>query len=148
MAVLALASLPPALRNAVLQGNLPPFAALPAQARRLLTLAVFCSEQWMSERAEQVPWERAIFAIRADEQTRVEPDERAPARIREGFYTQGYDVWLAGLSEEERKRYTRPRFTRRILFVLGDHQTDYFVTEAYWERWLKPPDEGTPGQNR
>lgn len=148
MAVLALASLPPALRNAVLQGNPLPFATLPTQTRRLLTLAVFCSERWVSEQAEQVPWERTVFAIRAEEQTRVEPDERAPARIREGFYTQGYEDWLAGLSEEERKRYTRLRFTRRIVFVLGDHQTDYFVTEVYWDRRLKPADEGTPGQNR
>lgn len=148
MAVLALASLPPTLRNAVLQGNPLPFATLPAQTRRLLTLAVFCSKQWESVPWVQLPWERAILAIHTEEQTRVEPDERAPARIREGFHAQDYENWLAGLSEEERIQYTRSRFIRRIRFVIGDGQSDYFMTEVYWERRLKPADEGAPGQNR
>ncbi len=138
MAVLALASLPPALRNVVLQGNPLPFATLPAQTRRYLMLAVHCNDF-----PNPVPWERALFVVRTQEYTREEPQELAPQRIKQGFYTQEYEDWLNSLSEQERREYLRPRFTRRIQFVIGDGQTDYFVTELMWEHWLRRADESS-----
>lgn len=135
VALLAIASLPPALRQAVLQGAPVPFAQLPAQAQRLLALATSFTQPTVP------PLERAALLVRIEERNRPEPPYEIPGgdevlkAIVERFHSMPYEEFYASLSEEERRRYLRLRYLREVQILLEDGGEIYFFTGFYWQRW-------------
>lgn len=135
IALLAIASLPPAMRQTVLQGIPVPFVQLPAQAQRLLVLAASFGQPVVP------PLERAALLVRIEERNRPEPPYEIPMgddalrAIVDRFHSMPYEEFYASLSEEERRRYLRQRYLRDVQICLVEGEEIYFLTGFYWQRW-------------
>lgn len=135
VALLAIATLPPAMRQMVLQGVPIPFPQLPAGVQRLLILANSFTQPVMP------PLERASLLVRIEERSRPEPPAEIPMgddalrTIVDRFYSMPYEEFYASLSEEERNRYLRQHYRREIQIRLQEGERIYFLTGFYWERW-------------
>ncbi|MCS7310040.1 MAG: hypothetical protein NZ741_07445, partial [Armatimonadetes bacterium] len=133
VALLAVASLPPTMRQTVLQGIPLPFVQLPAQVQQLLALAS------SFEQPVPPPLERAALLVRIEETNRLEPPAEVPVgddalrAIVERFYSMPYEEFYASLSEEERRRYLRQRYRRDVQIRLVEAEEIYFLTGFYWE---------------
>lgn len=140
VALLAVGALPPAMRQAVLQGVPIPFGQLPTQAQRLLVLAA-SFVQPSPVPVGLISYERAALLVRIEERNRLEPPAEIPMGddalrgIVERFHSTPYEDFLASLSEEERHRYLRPRYLRIVQILLQEGETPYFGADFYWERW-------------
>jgi hypothetical protein len=140
VALLAIAILPPAMRQTVLQGMPVPFLQLPAPAQRLLILANSFTQPVVP------PLEHASLLVRVEERHRPEPPTEIPVgdeslsslrTIVERFYSMPYEEFYASLSEEERNRYLRQHYWREVQIRLQEGEQIYFLTGFYWERWAE-----------
>lgn len=135
VALLAVAALPPGMRQAVLQGTPIPFVQLPLQAQRLLVLAAGF------EQPVPLPFERTSLLLRIEDRNRPEPPSEVPMgddalrAIVDRFHSMPYEEFYASLSEEERRRYLRQHYLRHVQIHLTEGDQLYFLTGLYWERW-------------